>query len=259
MASKGYKMAELKLTFDVNKLKIVPIDTVIPNDWNPKNRETSMESFNEVKKSLEIHGFRQPVIVREITKNQYEIIDGEQRYTAAKQLGFTEVVIYNEGKKTREEAIELTIAYQTQVPFVRSQLAELVSQAVGRGARLPYSEAKTQDLLNLMQFDWDSYAGTDLELTNEHDESDIENFSVTATQLDQIKQLIKDTKPKLSNDEKAEKRARVTTQEKIFITKAQYTIIDQAIQAILPDANNSKGRALELICSDFLAGYNHQE
>lgn len=251
MENKGNRM---ELTFDISKIKTVPIEQVQPNSWNPKDRETHLESYEEVKKSLELHGFRQPCIVRELAKNKYEIVDGEQRYTSAKELGFTEIIIYNEGKMTDEQAQELTIAYQTQVPFVRSQLADLVKQLLSTGGRLPYNEAKTQDLLNLTEFSWDDYAGTDLELQNNHNDDDTERLDVTEQQLDDIKQYIKDTKPKATKDEKAEKRLHITVKEQIFITKAQMSIINQAIEAVLPEANNSKGRALELICSDYLAG-----
>lgn len=240
------------ITFDETKLKVIPIDQVQPNNWNPKDRELDTESYEEVKKSLELHGFRQPCIVREINENHYEIIDGEQRYTAAKELQFSELVVYNEGKMTETQAKELTVAYQTQVPFVKSELAELVAEMIKTGGRVPYAQAKTDDLLNLMQFDWGDFGGSDIEFDTTDDKYSKKDISVTPKQLEYIENYLKDSDPQLTKDEKELKRAKVTVRDKIYITKEQLKTVEIAIEQILPEAEGSRGKALELICKNFL-------
>jgi len=143
-------MAGLK--FEISKVKKVVIDKIRPNTWNPKDKGT--EDFEKIKKGIKLKGLRIPIVVRE--NNGYEIIDGEQRYTACKELGFKEVLIYDEGKVSDQEAKELTIWYQQQVPFEEIKLAELVTDIVkNEDFELPYSDDEIQTYKEM--FDFDNY------------------------------------------------------------------------------------------------------
>jgi len=66
-----------RLIFNPEKLKLVEIDKVIPNSWNPKKKDT--EEYKRIKLGIELKGLRLPIIVREMGTN-FEIIDGEQRF-----------------------------------------------------------------------------------------------------------------------------------------------------------------------------------
>ena len=67
--------------------KVVPIDSIRPNKWNPNIMRGSVYDF--LKKSIKRRGFVQPIVV---TKDG-TIIDGEHRWRALKELGEPEVEV----------------------------------------------------------------------------------------------------------------------------------------------------------------------
>lgn len=140
--------------FDFTKLKKVPISQVKPNGWNPKDKDT--KEYKQVLRSIIANGLREPIVVRELAKDSYEIIDGEQRYTAAGEAGYDEVVVYNEGKMTDKQAKSLTIWYEVQVPFNEVDLSHLVVELDDLGMELPYNEAQIADFRNMSAFDLNS-------------------------------------------------------------------------------------------------------
>jgi hypothetical protein len=144
----------MKINFDQKKLKVVTIDEVRPNSWNPKDKNTV--EYEKVKTSIQQHGQIQPIVVRE--NKGYEIIDGEQKWTACKELGFKEVLVYNEGKMGDKEAKELTIAFQQQVPFNDLSLAKLVNEMVisyGEELKIPYTELELKNIESTANYDFD--------------------------------------------------------------------------------------------------------
>jgi len=70
------------------ELEVVPIDSVHPNQYNP-NRQSEYE-FQLLLKSMMMDGFTQPILVQKATR---EIVDGEHRWRAAKELGYTEAPV----------------------------------------------------------------------------------------------------------------------------------------------------------------------
>lgn len=141
----------MELRYDMTKIKIVDIGEVRANEYNPKDENTA--EFRRVKRSVELNGLRLPIVVRE--NNGYEIIDGEQRWRACKELGYAKVLIYNEGVVSDNEAKALTIAYQQQVPFNEVELAYLLKDlAIDQDIKLPYSDEELSSYLKMADFDW---------------------------------------------------------------------------------------------------------
>lgn len=70
--------------------EIVSLQTkeIIPNKINPNKMST--QTFNKLKLSLQKFGQLSPIIVRKKQDN-FEIIDGEYRWRASKELGLTEI------------------------------------------------------------------------------------------------------------------------------------------------------------------------
>jgi ParB/RepB/Spo0J family partition protein len=152
MGGKGHYM---EIKFNPEKLIVVEVKDVRPNTWNPKDSDT--KEYQVVKESLEKKGFRLPIVVRE--NNGYEIIDGEQRWTAWKELGNDKVLIYNEGKVSDQEARELTIWYEQRVPFNEIDLAQLVKEMSVNyeNLELPFSDEEMQEMIQVATFNWDDY------------------------------------------------------------------------------------------------------
>jgi len=68
----------------------IPIDDIIPNRFQPRQNFDD-ESIKELAQSIKESGLTQPIIVTKINENKYEIIAGERRYRACKQLGWKEI------------------------------------------------------------------------------------------------------------------------------------------------------------------------
>lgn len=205
----------MKINFNPEELRVVNIKDVRVNTWNPKDKDT--EEYKIVKQSLEKKGLRLPVVVRE--NNGFEIIDGEQRYTAWKELGNEKILIYNEGKLSDQEARELTIWYEQKVPFNEIDLAKLVTEMnlEYEDLVLPYTDLELKEMKELADFDWDKYED------NYEDDSEEDGFKTLS----------------------------------VHCTDEQYKIIMEAIDKVkeqTQDIDTSNNRALELICADYLAG-----
>lgn len=207
------KRSILVISFDPKKLKVVPIGKVRPNSWNPKPKRGT--NYDKIKKSIETHGQKiYPVVVRQ--NNGYEIVDGEQRYTACLDLGFDEILIYNEGKLTDQEAQALTIWYQQQAPFDSLQEAALAYKLhVDYKIELPYSEDQLEDFSKLATF---SFADYNPNPDNKNDDTEIKTLSLT-------------------------------------MHKDKYDVIISTLDHLIESNQASdRAQALEFICADFQAG-----
>jgi len=202
-----------KLDFDINKVSLAEIDKVRPNNWNPKEKGT--DEYETVKRGIELNGLKQPVRVRE--NEGFEIIDGEQRWRACKELGYTHVIIYNEGVVADKLAKEMTAWWQHQVPFAEVDLAQFIKKLADEfgEVNLPFTPEQIENYKNMTEFDFEKIK----EDTDVLDNKDIEMaiYKVTIEQKD---------------------------------------IIDKAIAKVKEEAENaelSDGKCLELICGDYLA------
>ena len=71
-----------------DEIKHIHVDEIFPNKINPNSMPTP--TFEKLKLSLKKFGQLNPIIVRVIKKG-YEIIDGEWRWRASKEIGLSEV------------------------------------------------------------------------------------------------------------------------------------------------------------------------
>ena len=193
--------------YDPKNIKKVKIDEVEANDYNPKAKET--KEYQNVVKSLRINGLQQPIMVRELN-GKYIIVDGEQRYTAAKELGFEEIYIYNFGEISDEDAKATTIWMEVQVPFDQIDLAPIALELHEQGFELPFTDLQLDDFKHIAEFDFDSYVAED-------------NLPV--------------------KDDNSVK----TYQIKIKLSKEQLDEINEAIKAMVEGENIGEAHALELL------------
>lgn len=71
------------------QIQEIELSKIIPNSYQPRH-EFSDESIRELAATLDKEGLLQPIVVRE-QGEQYEIIAGERRFRAAKQLGWEKI------------------------------------------------------------------------------------------------------------------------------------------------------------------------
>lgn len=202
--------------FDPSKIIKVPIDKVEPNDYNPKEKNT--KEYKNVVESIRRNGLKQPIFVREVDNNEkYVVVDGEQRLTAANELGYTEIYVYNLGKISEEEAKALTIWFEVQVPFSEVELAPIVVELNKLDITLPYTDEEIVTFEKMTQFDFDTAYNEEGPQTDELD--------------DEMKTL------------------------NIKMTPEQFETVDGAMKYIMEQEDVSAGRALELLCANGLTGY----
>lgn len=89
-----------------------PIELVSPNPRNPR-RSFGEEDLEDLTQSIREHGIVQPVVVRTMPDNRYEIIAGERRWRAAQRAGLTSVPIVIRDVSDRI-ALELAIIENVQ-------------------------------------------------------------------------------------------------------------------------------------------------
>ncbi len=77
----------------VNTILNVPVQNVRPNPHQPR---TDFDEFKllELSESVKQHGLIQPITVRQISANRYELISGERRLRASKMAGLENVPAY---------------------------------------------------------------------------------------------------------------------------------------------------------------------
>jgi ParB family transcriptional regulator, chromosome partitioning protein len=76
-----------------HSIAMIPIDQIEVNPWQPRYDfdETALAELSE---SIKIHGLIQPITVRRMAADQYQLISGERRLRASKAAGLTEIPAY---------------------------------------------------------------------------------------------------------------------------------------------------------------------
>ena len=76
-----------------NSIAFIAVQQVEVNPFQPR-KEFDEEAMKELAESLKIHGLIQPITVRRLDQNHYQLISGERRLRAAKMAGLEEIPAY---------------------------------------------------------------------------------------------------------------------------------------------------------------------
>lgn len=96
----------------VNADRTIPIEFIARSQRNPR-RHFDENELQDLAASIRQHGIVQPVVVRTVEVNRYEIIAGERRWRAAQLAGFTDVPVIVRDVDDRT-ALELAIVENVQ-------------------------------------------------------------------------------------------------------------------------------------------------
>ena len=96
----------------VNPDRLVPIEFVGRNPRNPR-RYFDESELQDLASSIRQHGIVQPVVVRTIGDNRFEIIAGERRWRAAQLAGLTDIPVIIRDVDDRT-ALEIAIVENVQ-------------------------------------------------------------------------------------------------------------------------------------------------
>jgi len=92
-ANVAFRDQELPLTpiqSDNFEFKILPLNSIIFFSRQPR-KTTDHTQMEELVESIREHGVLQPIIVRKIDNDTFQIVAGERRYQAAKRLGLRNI------------------------------------------------------------------------------------------------------------------------------------------------------------------------
>lgn len=143
-----------------NRVVYLSVDKLKPNRYQPR-REFDEEKLHELAESIREHGVVQPVVVRSLGEEEYEIVAGERRWRACRFLGLktlpavvkeysneelTEIALIENIQREDLNPIEEASAYNVlmhEFSFTQDQLAK----------KLGKSRSFIANMLRLLQLD----------------------------------------------------------------------------------------------------------
>ncbi|MCB9220038.1 MAG: ParB/RepB/Spo0J family partition protein [Ignavibacteriales bacterium] len=91
----------------------IDIENIAPNPFQPRT-EFEPNALEELKKSILQNGLIQPVTVRRVTENKYELISGERRLRAIKEIGYKQIPSYIIVVESKEAMLALALIENIQ-------------------------------------------------------------------------------------------------------------------------------------------------
>jgi len=128
-----------------NGMTEIPIEHIEVNPFQPRTH-FDQEALRELAESIKVHGIIQPITVRRLTLNQYQLISGERRFQASKLAGLTSIPAYVRSADDQQmlemalieniqrenlNAIEIALSYQrliTECSLKQDELGERVGK-----------------------------------------------------------------------------------------------------------------------------------
>lgn len=143
----------------------IPIELIETNPFQPRTAFDE-ESLNELSESIKQYGLIQPITVRKIGDNKYQLISGERRLRASKMAGLTMIPAYVREADDQEmlemalvenlhrqdlDPIEIALSYQRLIEeckLTQEQLSERIGKnrsTIANFLRLLKLPAEIQD------------------------------------------------------------------------------------------------------------------
>ncbi len=139
-------------------IAMIPVDFIEVNPYQPRT-EFNEEALQALSQSIKVHGLIQPITLRRLEKDKYQLISGERRFRASKRAGLKEVPAYVRLANDQEmiemalveniqredlNAIEVAITYQRLIEECKLT-HESLSERVGK------SRANVTNYLRLLK------------------------------------------------------------------------------------------------------------
>lgn len=87
------KDVNIKDASEVGSMNEIKIEEIETNPFQPRSYFDE-EALNELAESIKVQGIIQPITVRKLSKNKYQLISGERRYQASKLAGLEKIPAY---------------------------------------------------------------------------------------------------------------------------------------------------------------------
>ncbi len=141
--------------------KIVDIDSIVANPWNPNVMTDSI--FQKMKLTIEDKGLFGSIIVRPFA-GCYQILDGQHRWKACKELGYKELPVECSVTEISDSDTKFWTIYFNNTKGKddiekRSQIFEALD--AGQSQLLPFTEDEIKNEKELFKFDFSQYETKD--------------------------------------------------------------------------------------------------
>ncbi len=102
------------------------VSRLVEAPWNYK--QDNPEKYEKLKQNIARNGFLENIIVRELENGKFEVVNGNHRLKALKDLGITKVMTYNLGKVPEKVAKNIAIeTNETKFGIDRLKFETLIS------------------------------------------------------------------------------------------------------------------------------------
>jgi ParB family chromosome partitioning protein len=141
----GGERKEINTGAVIGNISLIPISQIETNPYQPRT-EFEEKALHELAESIRTQGIIQPLTVRKMASDRYQIISGERRFRASKLVGLESVPAYvrvandqamlemalvENIQRENLNALEVSISYQRLIEeckFTQEQLAERVGK-----------------------------------------------------------------------------------------------------------------------------------
>jgi len=141
-------------------LKIIEINKLCPAAWNYKTDNDELKE--KLKNNIKQDGQIENVIIRELETGFYEVVNGNHRLLAMKELGFEQMICYNCGKISDAKAKLIAIkTNETKFEADHIKLAEVIISLKDEFTLdqieevTPFDKESLENFDKLLSFNWD--------------------------------------------------------------------------------------------------------
>jgi len=155
----------------------IDIEKLVKAEWNYKEEDAELQQ--KLVNNIKANGQIENIIIRELDTGFYEVVNGNHRYDALKELGFDKAIAYNLGKVSQAQARRIAISTnETKFKANQEKFIDLMNELIDEFSvedlvqDMPYSEEQLVNFKNLKEFDWK-------DPTNSKSDSDNDSVKVT--------------------------------------------------------------------------------
>jgi ParB family chromosome partitioning protein len=145
-------------TAPTSSIQEIPIEEIEVNPFQPRTH-FDQDALHELSESIKVHGIIQPITVRRLAANQYQLISGERRFQASKLAGLKgipayirladdqqmlEMALIENIQRENLNAIEISLSYQRLISECNLKQEEL-------GERVGKNRATVTNYLRLLK------------------------------------------------------------------------------------------------------------
>lgn len=154
------KKAAQKPAVDVLKnYHDIEVTSLIAADWNYKEDDAELQKSLEA--NIKANGQIENIIVRQVKGGVWEVVNGNHRLQAFRNLGYETAICYDLGPVSLEAAKLVAVeTNETRFMSDKLKLAQRIAELTGKfsskelSVTMPFSEQEIDNTKQILNFDW---------------------------------------------------------------------------------------------------------